>query len=104
MSLYERIQFLCDYKGITIYKLEQDTGFGKGSIHKWKDSIPSCESLYKVATYLGTSCETLMGYGQPIEEKLSEFHNQRINAVCNNLLEKLHQLESEIEKLKSEDD
>jgi transcriptional regulator with XRE-family HTH domain len=60
MDLLEKIQSLCDQKGITIYKLEQETDLTKGSIRKWETSSPSSEKLLKVAKYFNVSMESLI--------------------------------------------
>lgn len=60
MDLYGKIQELCDQKGLSIYKLEQETGLSKGSIRKWESSSPSSDKLMMVSKYLGVSMESLL--------------------------------------------
>lgn len=60
MNLLEKIEFLCAQKGITIYKLEQETDLTKGSIRKWETSSPSCDKLLKVANRFDVSMESLI--------------------------------------------
>ena len=55
--LYERIQEICNSRGITVKKLERDLGFSNSTIRKWKTSSPSIENLKKVANYFGVSIE-----------------------------------------------
>ena len=58
--LYEKIQEICDSKGITVSGLEKDLGFSKSTIRKWKNSSPSIENLKKVADYFKVPMEQLL--------------------------------------------
>ena len=42
--IYERIKEICNAKGITIRKLEQDLEFGRGSVRKFDQHDPSVGS------------------------------------------------------------
>lgn len=61
MNTFERIQKLCDEKGITISSLEREIGLGKGLIRTWKTGSPRYESIRKVAEYFGLSVADLTG-------------------------------------------
>lgn len=61
--LHEKIELLCSKKGVSISKLENDLGFSKGSICKWKESMPAADKLYKAADYLGVTVESLLEEG-----------------------------------------
>lgn len=63
MSLLEKIQYLCEEIGISVPKLEQTLGFGKGSIYKWSKSSPTIDKLEKVANYLKVSLDYLLDRG-----------------------------------------
>lgn len=56
------IQKLCKEKGISIFKLEKELGFGNGTIYKWDKSSPAVDKLKRVAEYLGVSTDFLL-YG-----------------------------------------
>ena len=58
--LYERIQEICNLRGITVKKLERDLGFSNSTIRKWKTSSPSIENLKKVADYFGITVDELI--------------------------------------------
>ena len=58
--LYEKIQEICDSKGITVSGLEKDLGFSNSTIRKWKNSSPSIENLKKVADYFGITVDELI--------------------------------------------
>lgn len=55
--LYEKIQEICNSKGITVSGLEKDLGFSNSLIRKWKNSSPSIENLKKVADYFGVTVD-----------------------------------------------
>lgn len=63
MPLLENIQYLCEEIGMSIPKLEQALGFGKGSIYKWAKSSPTIDKLEKVANYLKVSVDYLLDRG-----------------------------------------
>ena len=59
--MYKRISDLCIREGITVAKLENILGFGKGTIQKWKESSPSVGKLVAVADHFGVSIDYLAG-------------------------------------------
>lgn len=63
MPLLKNIQHLCEEIGISVPKLEQALGFGKGSIYKWSKSSPTIDKLEKVANYLKVSVDYLLDRG-----------------------------------------
>lgn len=58
--MYYTIKRICDEKGISIKKLEQNAGLGNGIVGGWRDSSPNLDSLEKVAAALGVKTETLI--------------------------------------------
>ncbi len=58
--LYEKIQKICDSKGLTVSGLEKDLGFSNSTIRKWKNSSPSIENLKKVSDYFGITVDELI--------------------------------------------
>lgn len=63
MGLLEKIQRLCEERGLSVPKLEQNLGFGRGSIYKWAKSSPTIDKLEKVANYLKVSLDDLLDRG-----------------------------------------
>lgn len=61
VMIYKRIAQLCAEKGISISRLERETGISNGTISRWEKSSPTAENLAKVADYFGTSVDYLMG-------------------------------------------
>lgn len=60
IMIYERIKEICNAKGITIRKLEQDLEFGRGSVRKFDQHDPSVGKMYMVAGYLGVKVDDLL--------------------------------------------
>lgn len=61
MSIVDRIQKLCDQKGINLSNLQKELGFSNGSIYRWDKSSPSVDKLQKVAEYFEVSTDSLLG-------------------------------------------
>jgi len=58
--LYQNIVVLCKGKGISIAKLEKETGLGNGTVGRWEKSSPSVENVKKVADYFKVSVDYLI--------------------------------------------
>jgi transcriptional regulator with XRE-family HTH domain len=58
--IYNNIKSIADSKGISIRKIETDTGIVLGSIYHWNEVKPSVDKVAKVAKYLGVSIEKLL--------------------------------------------
>lgn len=61
MAILERIQLLCKEKNINPSRLEEELGFGNGTIYKWDKSSPNTDKLAKVADYFDVSLDYLHG-------------------------------------------
>ena len=61
--IFDNISRLCKEKGISIAKLERESGLGNATIRGWINSSPRVESLTKVAKILGCSVEDLLANG-----------------------------------------
>lgn len=64
MGLYDQIKELAEEKGLSIYKIERETGLSNGAISKWNKAAPNSVNLFKVANYLGVSAEDLLSGDQ----------------------------------------
>lgn len=62
--IYETIKALCDRKGMTIKALEEKAGIANGTIGKWRDSVPSVDTIKKVADVLRVSIDYLVKGGK----------------------------------------
>ena len=60
MAALEIIKELCEEKGITIKKMEQDIGISANSSFKWKTRTPSAENLLKLSEYFGVSTDYIL--------------------------------------------
>ncbi len=58
--VFDNILELCKKRGITIAKLERETGIGNGTISRWNSSSPSVKNLKAVADYFGVTMDSLL--------------------------------------------
>lgn len=55
--ILEKVKKLCEKKGISVNKLEDELRLGNSTICKWNESSPRVETLIKVADYFGVSLD-----------------------------------------------
>ena len=58
--IYDTVKNLCQERGITIARLEKETGLGNGTVRGWDKYIPSVRTISVVAKYFGVGIETLL--------------------------------------------
>lgn len=58
--IYDKIKKIADEKGISIRKIELETGITPGSIYHWNEVKPSVDKVLKVAKYLDITVEKLL--------------------------------------------
>ena len=58
--IYKNVVRLCKEKGISIARLERETGIGNGTIGRWEKSSPSVDNAKKVADFFGVTLDSLM--------------------------------------------
>ncbi len=58
--LYDNVKKMCEEKGITIMRLEQELGFPRSYVCKWNDNIPAVTKVKAVADYLGCTVDELL--------------------------------------------
>lgn len=58
--MLEQIKRMCTEKGITIFRLERDLGFGNGTVRKWAHSTPGADKLKRIADYFGVTTDELL--------------------------------------------
>ena len=61
MDLYERIRDIAKTKGISINRMENDLGFARSYISKFRKITPSGDVLKRIAEYLDVSIDLLLG-------------------------------------------
>lgn len=97
--LVVRIKHLCNLRGISVPKLEEQLGFGAGTISKWNKSSPGADKLKKVAEYFQVSTDYLLGlkpvmyYSDPMTELLAQ--QLKNNPDCRALLDATKNLKPE---------
>lgn len=60
-STYDRIKLLAEKQKISIRKVEEDLGFGNGTLNRWRKNTPGADKLSKVADYFGVTTDYLLG-------------------------------------------
>ena len=60
--MYEKYAKLRDEKGVTDYKVSQETGISTATLTSWKQGVytPKVDKLLKIADYFGISIEELI--------------------------------------------
>ena len=61
--IFTNIVLLCKERGISVAKLERETGLGNATIRGWATSSPTVEKLKTVADYFGVTVDS------PLSEK-----------------------------------
>lgn len=57
--IYDNISRLCQKSGISIARLERETGLGNGVVGGWRAASPQVDNLKKVADYFGVTLDSL---------------------------------------------
>ncbi len=86
MELKDRVKQLAGRKKISLPQLEQELGFGNGTIVKWDKSTPKADKLKKVAEYFKVSMDYLMGYD---DDNLSPSDHEDIAKSLDEMMEQL---------------
>lgn len=60
MGLYENVKETAKRKGYSINRLEQELGFARSYIAKFKTITPSADKIQRIADFLGVSTEYLL--------------------------------------------
>lgn len=58
--IYENIRKLCQAAGISISRLERETGLGNGTVCRWRQCDPTVSKLKVVADYFGITIDDLL--------------------------------------------
>lgn len=92
--MYEIFENLLKERGITAYKVAQDTGITTATLSSWKKGryTPKREKLQKIADYFGVTVDYLMTGKEEEKEKASELtarDERDIAKDLNSIMEKL---------------
>lgn len=58
--IFDNVLALCKKNGISIARLERETGLGNATIRGWETSSPTIEKLKLVADYFSVSVDDLL--------------------------------------------
>lgn len=92
--MYEIFENLLKERGITAYKVAQDTGITTATLSSWKKGryTPKREKLQKIADYFGVTVDYLMTGKEEPKEKKSELTTRDERDIAkdlNSIMEKL---------------
>lgn len=82
MDIYGRIKELAYAQKISIRRLEENIGFGNGTINRWAKTTPGVDKLEKVADYFGVSVDYLLGR----ESKADMIHNASVDEALGTIM------------------
>lgn len=89
MNLFERIEFLCQKRGITVNKVQTDLEMGNYVIYKWDGRVnPRIDTLIQVANYLDVSLDYLTGKSNCETVQPPEYQESTYEIA--NILENMH--------------
>lgn len=92
MGLYENVKEAAKAKGYSINKLEQELGFARSYISKFKTITPSADKIQKIADFLGVTSEYLLtGKESSTEPKLTPKDQKDIKEIIANTEQLLKQ-------------
>lgn len=78
MGLYENVKAAAKMKGYSINRLEQELGFARSYISKFKTITPSADKIQRIADFLGVSSDYLMTGENPADsEPVLNSRNER---------------------------
>lgn len=89
MGLKERIKSLCKDKGISMNKLEEILGFGKGYISKLNSSTPNTAKIKKIADYFGVSITYLLDGEDKDSQELTDHDERDISKDLDRIMRKI---------------
>lgn len=92
MELKERIKALCKENGISMNKLEDILGFGKGYISKLGKSTPNTQKIQQIADYFGVTLDYLLN--GTTENKYYELNEKDEKDIAKRLKATLEDLEN----------
>ena len=58
--ILDNIAKLCKEKGVSIARLERETGISNGTVARWGTSSPTVDNVRKVADYFGVTVDNLI--------------------------------------------
>lgn len=61
MTLFERLKFLANKQGKSINDVENDMGYSKNTLYRFKTTNPSSKKLQEIADYFQVSADYLLG-------------------------------------------
>lgn len=90
MGLYENVKQAAKENGYSINRLEQELGFARSYISKFKTITPSADKIQKIADFLNVSSDYLLT-GEKSDNGLTTRDSKDIKSILANTEELLRQ-------------
>lgn len=71
-KIFFNIKQLCDQNNISLSRLEDILGMGRGTIIKWNTAVPRANTLKQVADYFNVSVDHLMARDDKFYDAIPE--------------------------------
>lgn len=81
MDLYEKIKLLAEGQKISIRRLEENLGYGNGTIRRWEKQTPGIDKVQSVADYFNVSVDYLLGREESTTQKETELRKALENVM-----------------------
>ena len=73
MDIFTNIKTIAKSKGISVARIERDTGIAANTMRKWAAHSPSIDKIIVLADYLECSTDEILGIKkEPAESELDE--------------------------------
>lgn len=80
MTTFNRIKQLADNKGYSLQHVAEEIGFSPNLIYRWQSASPKGKDLAKVAKYLNTTTDYLLGLTEdPIDHSHSAKEEKHVD-------------------------
>lgn len=89
MGLYENVKEAAKSKGYSINRLEQELGFARSYISKFKTITPSADKIQKIADFLDVSTDYLLTGNKADSIHLNTKDKRDITKDIDTIMEKL---------------
>lgn len=81
MTVFDRVKYLCELKGISISQLEEKIEISSGAAYKWKTSSPSQKMFQKLSSFFDVSTDYLMTGKELEKPEIPNFEPEHLELI-----------------------
>ena len=59
-TIYDNIKRKCEERGVSVHRMEMESGIGNGVVRRWNEKRPRADGLMKAARYFGCTVDELL--------------------------------------------